>query len=44
MIVEVAAALKAKGYAREGDLAVITMAVPIGEGGSSNLMKLHRIA
>jgi hypothetical protein len=27
---------------KEGELAVITMAVPIGMGGSTNLLKLHR--
>jgi len=44
MIDAIAAALKDKGYVAEGELAVITMAVPIGMGGSTNLMKIHRVA
>ena len=32
-----------QGYARQGDLIVITAGVPVGEAGSTNLIKVHTI-
>lgn len=32
-----------KGYLKEGDLIVITAGVPVGEAGSTNLIKVHTI-
>ena len=43
MIAAVASALKQHGYARAGDLAVITLAAPVGSGENTNLLKIHRI-
>ena len=43
MLDAVAASLKTHGYARSGDLAVITMAVPHGTGMSANLLQIHRV-
>ena len=44
MILAVAQALKEKNYAQSGDVVVITLAVPLGSGGNTNLMKIHRVA
>ena len=43
MIAAVATSLKQHGYARAGDLAVITLAAPVGSGENTNLLKIHRI-
>ena len=43
MLDAVAEALRASGYARSGDLAVITMAVPHAAGSSTNLLQIHRV-
>ena len=32
-----------RGFARPGDVVVITSGVPIGQPGSTNMLKLHRI-
>ena len=44
MVEELARVLKARGYAAKGDMVVITMGVPIGQGDSTNLLKIHRVA
>ncbi len=36
-------AITDKGYAKQGDLIVITAGVPVGEAGSTNLIKVHTI-
>jgi pyruvate kinase len=43
MVAEVAQLLQARGLAKSGDLAVITVAVPIGSGESTNTLHLHRL-
>jgi pyruvate kinase len=43
MLDAVGAALRDHGHARSGDLAVITMAVPIHGGASTNLLQIHRV-
>jgi pyruvate kinase len=43
MLEAVALALRDRGYARSGDLAVITLAVPLETGASTNLLHLHTI-
>jgi pyruvate kinase len=43
MLEAVGQSLKERGHAKEGDLAVITLAVPLGTGGNTNLVKIHRI-
>lgn len=34
---------KSKGFAREGDIIVVTSGTPIGVSGSTNLMNVHRV-
>jgi pyruvate kinase len=43
MLTGVERLLVERGYAQPGDIAVITLAVPIASGESTNLLKIHRI-
>jgi pyruvate kinase len=43
MISEVERALMAKGHVKGGDEVVITASLPMGSGGRTNFMKVHRI-
>ena len=44
MLARIEDTLRARGLAKSGELAVITLGVPIGSGESSNLLKIQRIA
>jgi pyruvate kinase len=44
MLAIMEAELKSGGYARPGDMVVITLGIPLGAGESTNLLKLHRVS
>jgi pyruvate kinase len=43
MVEAVSRTLTEKGFARAGDLALMTVAVPVGSGASTNTLHLHRL-
>ena len=44
MLAIMEAELKSCGFARPGEMVVITLGMPVGSGESTNLLKLHRIS